>query len=299
MKEKNKTEKQYSFRFAQKKRLAFIDFCLTFKGKLTRNDIIEKFEVGKSAATGDFNAYKKIGNDNIAYNRSQKWYYPTKSFKPLFHANAQSTLVKLAWGILDSFDSYDETQFPVEPAPQINLPNVDLITRAVQAILNEQVLDVSFVSSQNHRTFHQLAPHSIFDGGANWYLRAFDRQTNQFKSFELTRLTDVNMLKLEQLETEAKEYDKEWGTMVELHLVPHPQYAHPELIRKDFGMKDGVSIVKVRAATAGHLLRHWRVDCSKDAKLSEHEYQLRLNNPQMLSKVSSLRFAPGYSFTPE
>ena len=37
--------------FAQKQRLAYIDFCLLFKGAIYRQDLINRFEVGLSAVS--------------------------------------------------------------------------------------------------------------------------------------------------------------------------------------------------------------------------------------------------------
>ena len=40
--------------FAQRQRLAYIDFCLLFKGAIYRQDLIGRFEVGLSAGSRDF-----------------------------------------------------------------------------------------------------------------------------------------------------------------------------------------------------------------------------------------------------
>ena len=37
--------------FAQRQRLAYIDFCLLFKGAIYRQDLINRFEVGLSAGS--------------------------------------------------------------------------------------------------------------------------------------------------------------------------------------------------------------------------------------------------------
>lgn len=280
--------------FARRKRLAFIDFYLLFKGSVTRQDIMEKFCVQKSAATRDFNTYKDKAPGNLEYSEQDKRYFKTNAFKPLIQPNVQGLLIKLAHGIVDVFDAQDDTYITVEAAPQLTLPNIELVTRIIQAVLKKRVLDVSYASPTNLGNVHQLVPHSIFDGGSKWYLRAFDRNASAFNDFELTRLTNVNTLKVDPLETEGMDDDKEWTTLVDLHLVPHSKNVHPGLVKRDFGMKDGVLILEVRAATAGYLLKHWGVDCSKDGKFGGSEYQLRLSNVQRLSGVKSMHLALGY-----
>lgn len=47
----------------------------------------------------------------------------------------------------------------------------------------------------------------------------------------------------------------------------------------DYGMRDGVLRMKLRAATTGYILRKWSVDCSPDHSLRGHDYRLWLNAP--------------------
>ena len=59
--------------YAQKQRLAFIDFSLFFKGHLSRQDLLDKFEVGLSAASRDFTTYKELVPNNLYYDNSVSW----------------------------------------------------------------------------------------------------------------------------------------------------------------------------------------------------------------------------------
>ena len=100
--------------FAQKQRLAYIDFKLLFVGHLTRSDIIAHFEQGLSAASADINLYKKLCPGNMLYDNRLKKYFQTDGFKPLFTHEPRKTLVKLANQISDGFDGIGDTKFPVE-----------------------------------------------------------------------------------------------------------------------------------------------------------------------------------------
>jgi hypothetical protein len=53
--------------YAQKKRLAYIDFCLLFKDVIYRQDLINRFEVGLSAGSRYFIIYKELAADNLVY----------------------------------------------------------------------------------------------------------------------------------------------------------------------------------------------------------------------------------------
>ncbi len=60
------------FSFAQKQRLAYIDFKLYFTGMVTRSEIVSHFELGLAAATRDLKFYKDNAPDNMAYDNVEK-----------------------------------------------------------------------------------------------------------------------------------------------------------------------------------------------------------------------------------
>ncbi len=61
---------------------------------------------------------------------------------------------------------------------------------------------------------------------------------------------------------EQNDQDIQWTRIVELELVPHPDQLLPEITEMDFGMNSGALRMKQLAATAGHILRKWCMDCS-------------------------------------
>lgn len=62
----------------------------------------------------------------------------------------------------------------------------------------------------------------------------------------------------------------------------------------DYSMQDGVLRMKLRAATAGYILRQWSVDCSPDHSLRGHEYRLWLKDHLALYGAKNAVLAPGY-----
>ena len=52
--------------------------------------------------------------------------------------------------------------------------------------------------------------------------------------------------------------------------------------------------VRLRAATAGYVLRCWNVDCSADHRLNSTEVRLWLSDPLTLYGVKNAVLAPGY-----
>lgn len=89
--------------------------------------------------------------------------------------------------------------------------------------------------------------------------------------------------------------DVQWNRVLELELVSHPAREHPKITERDYDMRGGVLRLKVRAATAGYLLRNWHVDCSPDHGLEDEAYRLWLRDDLALYGASSALLAPGYT----
>lgn len=283
-----------SISFAQRQRLAYIDFCLLFKGAIYRQDLINRFEVGLSAGSRDFNLYKDLAPDNLSYDSSGKRYYQTAQFKPLFEHDAQRTLTKLANDISDGFDAIGDMHFPVEAPSSLNIPDIFIVAKLVQAILNNKAVSVIYTSLTSGSNARELVPHSIVDNGLRWHVRAFDRKSNSFRDFVLTRISKVT-LKATPDSKERGDQDTEWHRMLPLQLVPHPKnVSFPTAIEMDYGMENSQLLINVRAAMAGYLLRRWNVDCTERATLKGAEYQLWLQNRFTLNNVENLAIAPGY-----
>lgn len=280
--------------FAQKQRLAYIDFSLMFKGSIFRLDLINRFEVGLSAGSRDFKLYKELAPNNFEYNTQQKRYFQTPEFKPLFDHDAKRTLMKLANDISDGFDAVGDIHFPIEASSNLNVPDIFIVARLVQAILNNKAVNVTYTSLSSGTGERELAPHAIVDNGLRWHLRAYDRKSQSFRDFVLTRISKVTIMETPE-QVELATQDADWQRLVPLVLVPHPQnIEHPIAIEMDYGMESGELLLNVRAAMAGYLLRRWNVDCTEQGELTGAEYQLWLKNRTMLANVQNLAIAPGY-----
>jgi len=289
----NKNKEELSF--AQKQRLAYIDFLLLFRGHFTRSDLTNKFEMGMANATRDIALYKEFASENLSFDNTDKTYYQTVKFKPFFEHDARKTLVKLANDISDGFDAIGDINFPVEAPSQLNVPDIFIVAHLVQAILNDKAVSIIYTSLSSGSSAREVVPHAIVDNGLRWHVRAYDRKSQGFRDFVLTRISKVSVMpkKIDLFET--KQEDHQWNRMMPLQLVPHPEnIIHPTAIELDYGMENSVLNLNVRAALTGYLLRRWNVDCSENASLSGPEYQLYLQNSQTLYGAENLAIAPGY-----
>ncbi len=287
-----------SISFSQRQRLAYIDFCLLFKGAIHRQDLISRFEVGLSAGSRDFTLYKELAPNNLYYDPREKRYFQTEGFSPLFEHDAKRTLVKLANDISDGFDAIGDLRFPVESASSLNVPDIFVVAKVVQAIVNNKAMSIIYTSLSSGSGARELVPHSIVDNGQRWHVRAYDRKTQSFRDFVLTRISKVSIKSTPDAH-ECIERDEQWQRLIPLEIVPHPKNVqYPTAIDLDYAMRDGVLNLRVRAAMAGYLLRRWNVDCTKHASLRTKEYQLWLRNTPMLENTDNLAIAPGYVAEP-
>jgi hypothetical protein len=281
--------------FSQKQRLAFIDFLLMFKGSFSRVDLTSKFEMGMANATRDIALYRELAPSNSDFDNTSKTYVQSKKFKPLFEYEPRKTLAKLANKISDGFDGVLEVSFPVDAPMQLNVPDINIVAKLVQAVLNKKAVSIIYTSLSSGSKAREIIPHTIVDNGLRWHVRAFDRKSNSFRDFVITRISKVTLLDTAVDEFEKEIEDNQWMRKMDLHLVPHPiNIEYPQAIELDFGMDQGLLQITVRAALVGYLLRRWNVDCTENGILKGGEYQLWLRNRQTLYGAENLTIAPGY-----
>ena len=282
--------------FAQKQRLSFIDFCLLFKGSINRKELTEKFEMGMANATRDLALYKELAPQNIDFNAKDRTYLQAKKFNPLFSYNSKQTLAKLSHKISDGFDGVMEVAFPVDAPLQLNVPDIFIVAKTVQAVLKGKAISIIYTSLSSGSKAREIVPHTIIDNGLRWHVRGYDRKTNSFRDFVITRISKVTLLDKQVEEFETAIEDNQWMRKMDLHIVPHPtNVQYPQAIELDYGMDKGVLQLTVRAALVGYLLRRWNIDCTEEASLKGGEYQLWLRNRQTLYGAENLTIAPGYS----
>lgn len=279
---------------AQRERLAHIDFRLYFLGEVSRADISEKFDVAPAVATRDLARYRAIVPENIRFDGSTKTYRATEEFQPRFEHLLERALSALSMGFGDGLCGASVGLVPCEYPSPINRPALDVLAAVTRAIRGRRVLRISYMSSSSSATEREILPFALADNGLRWHLRAFDRKSSSFRDFVLTRVLSVQTAPGKPLPEESAERDVQWARVVEMELVPHPEFASPELAALDYPMSDGVLRIRARAALAGYVLRRWSVDCSPGHSLRSPEYRLWLRNREVLAGVDSATIAPGY-----
>ena len=280
---------------SQQDRLRHIELRLRFLGEVRRPDVMLRFGIQSAAASRDLAVYRDLAPQNIEFDSRSKGYLLGSAFSPLFHTSADQALAWLAEQLGDAIAPSSESLLPCLMPSRLSHPDLDVLACITRAIHLQQVLDIRYHSISSGASQRQIVPFALLDTGLRWHVRAFDRKSNEFRDFVLTRIQAPNV----QAESspqrhETPEHDAQWARIVELDLVPHPDQPRPEITRMDYGLHDGSLRLKLRAAIAGYVLRKWSVDCSPDHRLQGPEYRLWLKDHLSLYGVETAAFAPGY-----
>lgn len=280
--------------FSQKERLAYIEMRVYFLGLLRRVDIEARFGIASAAATRDLAIYKELAPNNLFYDPVQRFYNPSSSFIPVFELENDRVLTWLLHGFGDGLRG-PKRVIPCDgPISLVNpdLHSLALITRAIHL---GQIIRIQYLSLKSGPANRDVVPLALIDNGQRWHIRCFDRKSNSFRDFVLTRMIKIHVLDEFACDNEKLSADEQWQRIVDIELVPHPKLTWPQAVVADYSMKNNQLKFKVRAATVGYMLRRWMVDCSIDANLSPYEYHLWLRNNQTLYGVESATLAPGYT----
>ncbi|WP_320151618.1 WYL domain-containing protein [uncultured Tolumonas sp.] len=280
----------------QRDRLAFIELRVRFVGEIRRQDLVTRFGIQSAAATRDLALYRELAPGNIRYDAQGKTYILDQRFKSLFNFPPERVLSWLTQGFGDGEPVPLKAWVTSESLSRLTHPDLDVLARITRAIYQACPLDIEYYSISSGRTKREIVPFALIDNGLRWHVRAFDRKSQEFRDFVITRIKDPVELSGQPVSPhERSDQDIQWTRIVELELVPHPDQTWPEITEMDYGMRDGVLRMRLRAATAGYTLRKWSVDCSPNHSLRGHEYRLWLKDHLALYGVRSAILAPGFA----
>lgn len=280
----------------QRDRLAYVELRIRFFGEIRRQDLVARFGVQSAAATRDLALYKQLESGNIDYDSKAKSYVLGKDFRPIFNFRADRVLSWLTQGFGDGEPMGVKASIVSETPARLIQPDLDNLACITRAIHQRNPLKIEYHSISSGRTEREIVPFALIDNGQRWHVRAFDRKSQDFRDFVITRIKNpIAIMDGELLPHEQSDQDIQWTRIVELDLVPHPDQSHPEITAMDYGMQNGILDIKLRAAIAGYILRKWSVDCSADHRLRGPEFRLWLSDHLALYGVKNAVLAPGYN----
>ena len=135
-----------SLQYAQKERLAYIDFALQYFGQISRADLINHFRTGLASCTRDLTLYRNLAPNNLILRHETKLYYRTIQFLPIFEHNPEATLNNLCGGFGDGFSNGVTPSDVCIDATRLIHPNTDVIATIMRAIVNRRAVSCEYIS---------------------------------------------------------------------------------------------------------------------------------------------------------
>lgn len=275
---------------SQLERLRYIEFCLKFLGAFSRSDLIDKFGIGTAAASRDISLYKEMAPQNFSHSSNSKNFALNDSWESLFEFSSSEVLNLLTGRTVQS---NNRSYIPNDILDVIDDPKIDIIAPLSRAIYNKKAIQVDYFSNSSGFSTKLLIPHAYIHNGSRWHVRAYDRTKSRFADFLISRFRKLEIIDEDALDNEYQTNDNQWNRIVDLEIIPHPDYAEPEAVIYEFNMEDGVLRKSIRASSVGYFLQKLKVDCSKTPP-EKNFYRLKLKNRLALYGIENMHLVPSF-----
>lgn len=257
-------------RWGVERRLEFIEFRLYWEGGINRSDIIEKFGVSVPQASKDLSQYQQAAPGNIEYDKSEKRYFVSANFEPVFFKPDADRYLNQLKSIADNIASADETwlsnipQIDSMPIPHRRV-DVDVLRRVAEAVSQNRSLEIYYQSMSDERPepiWRWISPHAFGNDGFRWHVRAFCHIDKKFKDFVLSRTLDTRG---ENEPVSSPENDQFWKEFTDVILVPNPKLTSSQrkFIAMDYDMQEERLIVPIRKALLYYFKKRLRLDIAE------------------------------------
>ncbi|MCH8501522.1 MAG: WYL domain-containing protein [Aliidiomarina sp.] len=246
----------------QHSRLAFIEFILYWEAEIQSRTLTSQFAISRQQAWQDLRIYCERFPKNCLLDGLTKAYRVLPTFCPqIVRPNLDDYLNWVANpSCIPQFtcEKTSPTASLKLPQRQVNLPTIRQLVKAKRA---SQRAEVDYVSLKNpNREGRIITPHSFFNTGLRWHLRAWCEKHREYRDFVLSRFRgDVELLGRSEM---TGENDSNWHKEIELIFVPDRRLSPEQraVIAHDYAMEDGELCVNTRAALAHYLLQQMQVN---------------------------------------
>ncbi len=257
------------FRWGLERRLEFIEFRLFWEGGINRSDLVEEFGVSVPQASKDLTLYQEQAPDNIRYDRSQKRYFASDSFRPKFiQLDAAAYLERLAHSLGPVQAGREGLGTSILSADMLPIPQRRIKADVLRSLLacargncSIEILYQSMSGARPDPLWRRISPHAFGSDGLRWHVRAFCHIDEKFKDFIISRCLDTRGVG--PLGVEASD-DQIWNANFSVVLAPNPRLnaSQQEIIAQDYGMENGCVAVPVRRAMLYYFSKRLRLDAA-------------------------------------
>ncbi len=269
-------------KWAVRKRLEYIDFRLFWDGRFNRSELANAFGMSPQQASADIAEYQRLAGGNLAYDLNEKAYVRGPNFAPALIAESADRfllqLVAIASKWMDLSDTWFANRPPVEVVSLERPPtNPAHLMAVLDAIRDKRELNVDYRSmTGSPAAWRRVAPHCMAYAGGRWYVRAWSRDHNDFRDYNLNRIRGVELGQSADVDFAL---DYEWAQKIDLRLSPNPGLSEERrrAVSEELGMVDGALVVPVRLSLSFYLMTEHNLDLEPGILKPERQ-QLVLEN---------------------
>lgn len=280
------------------RRLEFIEFRLLWEGGVNRSDIIDLFDVSVPQASKDLTLYQERAPQNAVYDKSAKRYVASPEFSPIFLKpdpdGYLSRLRSLGEGLTSSGESWianpPQTDIALTPRREVDAGVLQAILGAVRGVRSIEIYYQSMNRERADPMWRRITPHAFGYDGFRWHARAYCHIDKKFKDFLLPRILRVRGV---DGPGASVDQDQQWNDTFDVEIGPHPDLTPSQqaVVAKDYGMKNGRAILKVRYAMLFYVLKRLGLlgDATKQSSRTQHIVALNREATEAALQVAELQ----------
>lgn len=231
---------------------------------------MDQFGVSVPQASKDLSLYQEKAPKNIAYDKSEKRYFVSKNFNPVFldpDADAYlSQLKSIAEKTLTAEETWlsDIPSFDSMPIPH-RLVDPMILRKVIEAVRTGNAIEIKYQSMSKNRPkplWRWISPHAFGNDGFRWHARVYCHIDDKFKDFLLSRILEVKDSKPANI---GAEDDREWQEYFDVTLIPNPAFSDEQkkMIAQDYGMKKNRITIPVRRSILYYFKKRLRLDVAE------------------------------------
>jgi predicted DNA-binding transcriptional regulator YafY len=262
-------------------RLRAIEVLLLWEGRVTRGRLLELFSIHETMASRDISTFRGQFPDACVPHQAEKAYVRNHSMVPSLTEGRFADYQEVVGARPDSaLMAGVNVATANSDATAISSHDFSLLHAALRT---ESAVTVTYRSLSNpvaHR--RTLRPHTLIQAGPRWHVRAWCAKAEEFRDFNLGRLTEVSPARTQDLP--GIDADVAWNTSVLLRLVPHSGLdgRQKKVVRDEYMQGATALRFDVRASMAGYVIQAFRAAVHPERQMPP-DHLLMVDDPGSLS----------------
>lgn len=262
-------------------RLHAIETLLLWEGRVSRARLLDLFGVHPTLASRDIAAFRAQFPDACEFHQASKSFLATEAMRPALTRGEFAEYQRLigAAGLASAAAGGVPFEQVCPDRTVIAHRVFAALHRAVREGLTLRITYRSMGSPEPHT--RTVRPHSFIQVAPRWHLRAFCREADEFRDFNLGRIAAATVEDGVQLPGMPE--DAAWQTFVQLRLVPHRDLAalQAALVRDEFMQGTSALLFEVRQPLARYFVHALGAAVDPDAERPPR-HLLMVKSPERL-----------------